>query len=62
MPSCDTPEDVGFINIDSWSEQSFAVPIQHFDFDALDDPEGFIKEKLQAGKPILHPEPQRESS
>lgn len=44
--------EIGFVPIDSWSEESFAVPIQQFNFDAIDSPEDFIKEQIAAKKPI----------
>jgi len=49
--------EVGFIGVDSWGEKSFAVPIQHFDFDRIDSPEDFVRERIAQGKeitPLLH--------
>lgn len=48
--------DVGYIPFDSWDEQAVAVPIQHFDYAALDKPEDFIIEAVKKGediKPLL---------
>lgn len=45
-------EDVGFISVDAWSEASFVVPIEHFDFDNLDAPEDLVRQRISEGKPI----------
>jgi len=38
--------------LDSWNEESFPVPIAHFDFDSLDKPADFIKEAIHKNQDI----------
>lgn len=45
-------DEVGFISVDSWSHESFVVPIEQFDFDKMDSPEDFIREQIARKKPI----------
>lgn len=45
--------DVGYIPIDNWDEgESFAVPIEQFDYSKLDKPEDFIIEAVKQGRDI----------
>jgi hypothetical protein len=41
------------IGIDTWSEEAFVVPIQHFSFDAIDTPEEFAREIILSGEKIM---------
>jgi hypothetical protein len=45
--------EIGFIPVDEWGEESFAVPIQQFDFNALDKPEDYIREAVKEGREIM---------
>jgi hypothetical protein len=46
-------QDVGFVSVDAWSEESFVVPIEHFNFDAIDQPEEFIREIILSGEKVM---------
>jgi hypothetical protein len=46
--------DVGYISLSEWDYESFAVPIQQFDFSAMDRPSDLIVEAHKEGR---DPEP-----
>jgi hypothetical protein len=46
-------EQIGFISVDQWDEQSFAVPIEQFDYASLDKPEDYIREAIAEGRDVM---------